>query len=90
MVAFYVSLQDLAGNVQSARVTAVFSPPGYTPAAIQVPSGATLSIDSALPPSFNNILRSPSNVAYTAPYVWQSSSTTLEVNVFAFSHTLCF
>lgn len=80
-MAIVVTFVDLAGNYQSARVTALYSPLGYQPAAIQTAPGASLLIETAVDLRLNIFLRPPIGPAYQAPYSWQSRSDALQVGV---------
>jgi hypothetical protein len=72
---------DLAGNAETARVTALFSPPGFPDGMISINGGIT--IDSAELTA--NQLKAPNGTSYTAPHVWQNQITAIDVCPHAYS-----
>ena len=75
-MAFTLEVTELAGNMQQARSTAIYTPAGYTPANI-VAATTGLVIQTASP--YVPTLQRANGSSYTAANVWQSAVDTLQV-----------
>lgn len=82
LMSIVVSVEDLATNVRDSRISALYVPHGYEPAAIKNPVGANLHLDLAVPRNLNNVLRRVDGSTYLAPYDWQSVADSIQVSWF--------